>query len=106
VPDRRPGIAGLSSAEAAERLREYGPNALASERPVGRAVVLWNQLKSPLQLLLLFAVGAAAASGEWLDATIVVVIVVSSVGLGYVREYRAQRALEELRSRVQSKARR
>jgi Mg2+-importing ATPase len=98
-------MTGLSSAEAAERLREYGPNTLASERPVGRTVVLWNQLKSPLQLLLLFAVGAAAASGEWLDATIVVVIVVSSVGLGYVREYRAQRALEELRSRVQSKAR-
>jgi Mg2+-importing ATPase len=98
-------MTGLSSAEAAGRLREYGPNALASERPVGRATVLWNQLRSPLQLLLLFAVGAAAASGEWLDATIVVVIVVSSVGLGYVREYRAQRSLQELRSRVQAKAR-
>ena len=62
--------------------------------------MLWNQLRSPLQWLLLFAVVTAAASGDWIDACIVLAIVVSSVGIGYAREYRAQLALEELRSRV------
>ncbi len=98
--DSRPRDSGLSSAEASAALREHGPNEITAGRALSRARVLWNQLRSPLQLLLLFAVVTAAASGDWLDACIVLVIVVSSVGIGYAREYRAQLALEELRSRV------
>ncbi len=98
-------MSGLSSVEAAARLRLHGPNEIASERTLSRARVLWNQLRSPLQLLLLFAVAAAAASGEWLNAAIVLAIVFSSVGIGYAREYRAQLAVSELRSRVRARTR-
>ena len=96
---------GLTSTEAAARLRVVGPNEIAPEKPPSRVRVLWNQLRNPLQLLLLFAVAAAAASGEWLNAAIVLTIVFASVGIGYAREYRAQRAVAELRSRVQVRAR-
>ena len=98
-------MTGLTSVEAAARLRVNGPNEIASERTLSRARVLWNQLRSPLLLLLLFAVAAAASSGEWLNAGIVLAIIVSSVGIGYAREYRAGLAVSELRSRVQAKAR-
>lgn len=98
-------MTGLSSAQAAALLRLHGPNEIASERTFSRTHVLWNQLRNPLQLLLLFAVGAAAASGEWLNAGIVFAIVCASVGIGYKREYRAQRALAELESRVEARAR-
>jgi Mg2+-importing ATPase len=96
---------GLSSAEAAARLRETGPNEIASERRLSRARVLWNQLRSPLQLLLFLAIAAAAASGEWLNAAIVLAIVLLSAAIGYAREYRAQVTLADLRARVAVKAR-
>jgi magnesium-transporting ATPase (P-type) len=49
--------AGLSSAEAARRLAEFGRNELRDRRQNSRLRVLWNQLRSPLLLLLLFAAG-------------------------------------------------
>jgi Mg2+-importing ATPase len=96
------GPGGLSSAEAAARLLEHGPNELRESRRTSRVRVLWNQLRSPLLLLLVFAAGASALSGEWVDATIVLAILVVSVGIGYSREYRAQRAADALRARVQA----
>jgi Mg2+-importing ATPase len=74
------GPEGLSGAEAARRLREYGPNELRERRPLSRLDVLARQVRSPLLLLLLFAAGASAVTGEWLDAGIVLTIVIATVG--------------------------
>jgi P-type Mg2+ transporter len=92
--------AGLTSAEAARRLAEHGPNELKRQTGASRFRVLWNQLRSPLLLLLMFAAAASLFSGEWVDAIIVLTIVIASVGLGYSREYRAERAVAEMRARV------
>ncbi len=95
---------GLSSVEAADRLRRFGRNQIEDERPLTRMRVLWNQIRSPLLLLLLFAAVVSGVSGEWSDALIVSVIVVASVGVGYGREYRAQSAAASLRVRVKTRA--
>jgi Mg2+-importing ATPase len=95
---------GLSGAEAARRLEEQGPNELREQRGVTRSGVLGAQLKSPLLLLLVFAAAASAATGEWVDATIVVAIVLASAGIGYSREYRAQLAVDLLKARAQTQA--
>jgi Mg2+-importing ATPase len=92
---------GLASAEAARRLVEYGPNEMGGRESLTRLGVLWNQLRSPLLLLLLFAAGASAATGQWADAVIVLAIVMASAGFGYTREYRAQSTAADLRARVQ-----
>jgi Mg2+-importing ATPase len=92
--------AGLSSPEAARRLARYGPNEARESPGITRLGVLWSQLRSPLLLLLLFAAAVSIVTGEWTDAIIVLAIVVASVGIGYTREYRAQTAAEELRTRV------
>jgi Mg2+-importing ATPase len=97
-------LEGLSGRDARERLTVYGPNELREQHRMTRWRVFWNQLRNPLLLLLLFAAGASAFTGEWVDATIVIVIVLASVGIGYSREYQAQRALDELKSRVKSYA--
>ena len=55
---------GLSSAEAARRLVEAGPNALPEERPRRLAAVFLDQFRSPLIYLLLVAAAAALALGE------------------------------------------
>jgi P-type Mg2+ transporter len=95
---------GLSTAEAERRLAESGPNEIRERQATTRLGVLWNQLRSPLLLLLLFAAGVSVVTGEWVDAAIVVAIVVASVGIGYSREYRAQSAAARLRARVQVRA--
>jgi hypothetical protein len=66
--------AGLTSAEAAARLRRFGPNTLAARAAVTRRVVLWRQLRNPLLLLLVFAAAASLATAAWVDAAIVTVI--------------------------------
>src|SRR5689334_4618871 len=95
---------GLSQEEAARRLEAHGPNELREQQRVTTWTVLSTQLRNPLLLLLVFAATASLGTGEWVDAVIVVTIVLASVGVGFSREYRAQRAVDELRARVRTHA--
>lgn len=88
---------GLSAAEADRRLREIGPNAVATHR-ARLLPLLWRQVNSPLLLLLLIAAAASYFVGERSDAVIIGVIIALSVGLGLVNEYRAERAAAALHS--------
>jgi P-type Mg2+ transporter len=82
----------------------YGPNALRAQRELTRLSTLARQFQSPLLLLLVFAAGASAISGEWIDAAIVVTIVVATVLIGYSREYSAQSAAAALRARLKARS--
>ncbi|MGE0813325.1 MAG: magnesium-translocating P-type ATPase [Vicinamibacterales bacterium] len=92
--------AGLSSQEAQQRRAAFGPNTLKARRHLTWLDVVWRQLESPLLLLLVVAAIAAALTGEWLDAGIVVTIVVVTVGIGAWREYSAEDAAAALRARL------
>ncbi|MBI5497072.1 MAG: cation-translocating P-type ATPase [Deltaproteobacteria bacterium] len=89
--------AGLSPAEAARRLNAYGPNTLAAARAVSPWKVLADQFKNVLMLILLVAVVLSAALGHALEAVAIGVILLFAAGLGFVQEYRAERAMEALR---------
>ena len=93
---------GLSGVEAAARLLRFGSNELREQQTLSRLRVVWSQLRSPLLLLLVFAAAAAAFTGEWMDATIVLIIVAATVSVGYSREYNAAAAAAALRSRVRT----
>ncbi|MGH6657169.1 MAG: magnesium-translocating P-type ATPase [Actinocrinis sp.] len=94
---------GLSEAEAARRLDEFGPNAVASHGT--RAwLVLWHQLRSSLLGLLAIAAVASYFVGERSDALIIGIILVLSVGLGFVNEYRAARAAAALHAQISHRA--
>ena len=94
--------AGLSSEQAGERLGRLGRNSLREQRSSWLGV-LGNQVKSPLTLLLVFAAAASALTGEWVDAAIVFTIVFASIGLGFSREYSAQKAAAALKARIQTR---
>ena len=98
------GPDGLTSAEAARRLRKYGPNTLRDSRPRTRVQLLLNQVRSPLLLLLVLAAAASLATREWIDAAIVFSIVWATVLIGYWREYGAQAAVAALHERIYTRA--
>jgi len=98
-------IDGLSSLEAAQRLRRFGPNLLKSNGGTHPLAILANQFRSPLVLILLAAAALTFALGEAQNATIIAAIVLGSSGLGFYQEYRASSAVEALRARLAITAR-
>jgi Mg2+-importing ATPase len=95
-------VAGLSASEAEERLRRYGRNEFEAHVQRSWILILVRQVKSPLILLLVFAATVSAFVGEWVDAAIVLVVIIASSLLGFAREYHADRALQKLQGRLQS----
>ena len=96
------GINGLTTAEAADRRRTFGPNTVATHQARLGPVVA-AQLRSPLLGLLLVAAAVSFVVGERTDAVIIGVIVALSVGLGVVNEYRAAKAADLLHDQVRRK---
>ena len=87
---------GLSETAARSRLEKHGPNELTKEHKVFPAKLLLNQFKNTLIVILLIATVLSAALGEMVDAVIILVIVIFCAVLGFVQEYRAERALDVL----------
>ncbi len=90
------GMDGLSSGEAARRLAQYGPNELQAVRHISPWQILLAQFKNVLIVILLVATALSAFLGEGVDAIAIAVIVLFAVGLGFIQEYRAERAIEAL----------
>ncbi len=93
------GTAGLSEPEAASRLEAYGPNAVRTHRASALAV-LARQVNSPLLWLLVAAAAVSAFVGEGVDAAIIAIILMASIGLGFVNEYRAALVAEAMHSEI------
>ena len=96
-------VDGLTSAEAARRLAEHGPNRLGKSRRTSALAVFGRQLRSPLLLLLVFAAAASALTGERIDAALVLTIVVVTVAVGFFRERGAEAATAALRARLHAR---
>jgi Ca2+-transporting ATPase len=88
---------GLSSEEAAKRLAEHGPNEFGEHKGPSAWSVLADQFRNVLIWILLIAGGLSLMLGETIESAAIGVIVVLSVALGFVQEFRAEKALEALR---------
>lgn len=94
VPQRQPQ--GLTGEEAQRRLAQFGPNDPAPPQRRTLLSQIARLFGNPLVVILLIAASVAGATGDVVNAAIIVVIVLLSVSLDFVQTYRSQKAVEEL----------
>lgn len=95
---------GLSPSEAAERLERFGPNLFRERQRKSLLRQYLSRFKNPLVLILLMASAVSAFTGEVTNFLIIGCIVLLSVTLDFVQEYRANAAAEKLRHSVSVRA--
>jgi Ca2+-transporting ATPase len=88
---------GLVAEEARRRLAVHGPNELEAFARSSPWRTLASQFRNVLVVILLVATLVSGLLGHALEAAVIAVIVLFAVLLGFVQEYRAERALEALR---------
>jgi Ca2+-transporting ATPase len=87
---------GLTTAEAAERLRADGPNVVAAPRPRRLASRIGRQLADPLIVLLLAAGLVTTLLGDLTDTAVIALVILVNTTIGVVQEVRADRAIAAL----------
>jgi Ca2+-transporting ATPase len=95
---------GLAAATARQRLAEYGPNELAGGQQKTVWQLLLHQLADVMILVLLAAAGVSVLVGEAKSAYVILAIVVLNAAVGFLQEYRADKALEALQKMAASHA--
>src|SRR3989304_2205164 len=95
---------GLAEGEVKSRLEKYGYNELKKEEKASPFMLFLNQFKNTLMIILLIAIALSVViyimdpkEGEVVDAIIIAVIVLFCAVLGFIQEYRAERALDALK---------
>ena len=88
---------GLSQTEVQKRLTENGPNELKKEKRSSPIRMLLSQFSDILIIILLIAIGLSIAIGELIDAIVIIAIVAATAILGFVEEFRSEKAVEALK---------
>jgi len=96
--------AGLSSSEAKSRLARFGANVFSERSEKSLLLQYLSRFKNPLVLILLVASVVSAFTGEITNFLIISLIVLLSVTLDFVQEYRANAAAEKLKLSVAMQA--
>ncbi|KAF9918138.1 Na+ ATPase [Lobosporangium transversale] len=89
---------GLSSQEAAERLKKYGSNELQGNGGVKWYKVLWRQLANVLVVILLIATILSFATKDFAEGAVILVIIIMNAAIGFWQEYNAEQTMEALRN--------
>ncbi|HDQ05926.1 MAG TPA: HAD family hydrolase, partial [Candidatus Bathyarchaeota archaeon] len=89
---------GLTSAEAEKRLQKYGLNQLGEEKGVNKFALLVSQLKNPLLGVLIAAALISFLVGKLVDTIVVAAVIGFNTAIGVFQEYKAETALQSLKS--------
>ncbi|MDF2231831.1 HAD-IC family P-type ATPase [Albimonas sp. CAU 1670] len=88
---------GLSEAEAARRLARHGPNRLPEARGPGPLRRFLAQFQNVLIYVLLASAAVTAALQHWVDAGVILAVVLANAAIGFVQEGRAEQAMAAIR---------
>ncbi len=95
-------VKGLSAQEAQNRLKKYGPNELEEKRKKTAVMMLMDQFKDFMIIVLMAAAVVAGVAGKPTDAVAIIAIVILNAIIGFVQEYRADKAMAALKKMAAS----
>src|SRR3989338_2383957 len=95
---------GLNDLEAKNRLEEFGPNEIAKKEKRHGFLIFLSQFKNALILVLVAAAIISYLLHENVEAAVIIAIVLMNAVLGFFQEYKAERALRELKKYVTLKS--
>ncbi len=107
-------LKGLTTEEAERRLEEYGPNELVAKKSTSPLQIFFGQFKDIFVIMLLialtFSIVLAFTStngeiGEFIDAATIGVIIFLNAIVGFVQEYRSEKAMEAMKKMTSPKTR-
>lgn len=96
---------GLTGAEAAEKLKIYGPNEVRVHEGKRWYRLLLSQLRSPLVYVLVIACVVSFLLADWVDATVILIAILLNTIFGFVMEYKAEKNMEALSRLLAPRAR-
>lgn len=95
---------GLQEAEAKNRNLKFGLNELVEKEKPGPISLFLGQFKEILIIILIFAAIAAYYVGDTIDAAVILIVVVINAVVGFIQEYRAEKAMEKLKGLISNEA--
>ncbi|MDT2011045.1 magnesium-translocating P-type ATPase [Carnobacterium divergens] len=93
---------GLSEQMASERLAEYGPNEVATQRPTPWFVLLIEAFKDPFVYVLALLMVVSALTNDFEASLVMGVMILLSVGIRFIQEYRSQKASLALKELIET----
>jgi len=88
---------GLSRKEADGRLEQYGFNELIETGRKSPWRILWEQMTSIMVVILIIAAVISLALGEYVDAIVIIAIILINAAIGFQQEYKAEEAMSALK---------
>src|SRR3989344_4279784 len=104
LSELKTSINGLTEDEAARRLTESGPNQLKEKKKDSPVKLLLAQFNNFLVWILLAAVIFSVILGDIVEGVVIVIILVVNAIIGFIQEYRAEKAVEALKKLAGMKA--
>lgn len=90
-------LQGLTTNQVKERIGQFGLNTITEEKTLTPFQILFNQFKSPIVLLLLFAAGMSFGFKEWLDGIAILIVLLINAAIGFYMEFTAQVSMQTLK---------
>ena len=95
---------GLNESEIKKRQKKYGPNELEEQKVKSPLFLFLEQFVDVLIALLIIATIASYAVGDVIDAGVIILAVLLNVIMGFIQEYRSQKAVEMLKTLITNEA--
>ena len=95
---------GLTTIEAEKYLLKYGNNVLVQKRKKSPIEIFFGQFKDVMTLVLVACTGVSAFMKDWIEAAVMIGIVIINAILGFVQEYKTEKTLDALKSMTAMRA--
>jgi P-type Ca2+ transporter type 2C len=98
------GLQGISEAEHKKRLVKFGPNHLKEKKKKPAWILFLGQFKDFMIMILAAAAVVSGIVGDLTDTLIILVIIVLNALLGFVQEFRAEKAMQSLKTLTETQS--